>query len=201
MVAINPEDKCDWLNLPFSLSQGPLRWNRSLIRTIYLPNTGICEFVRLAVLILICSPTKEQLALETVLSLEKLNEEATRTINQFRNHCRPCSSKARTIQPILEDSMEILITFLKKMPILEPHRITTVVLKIYKVINCVYHILKIYQFTEFKIVLIGYSFSSLSTSNIREFSHLSSQSTVGLWPKLIVGNIKSQISAFIISTR
>ena len=65
-------------------------------------------------------------------------------------------------------SMEILITFLKKMPILEPYRITIVVLKIYKVNNRIYHILKISQLTEFKIVLIKYYFPSLSPRNISE---------------------------------
>ena len=49
------------------------------------------------------------------------------------------------------------------MPILEPHRITTVVLKIYKVTNRIYHTLKIYQLTEFKIVLNILSFSLQAT--------------------------------------
>ena len=51
---------------------------------------------------------------------------------------------------------------------LEPHRITSVVLKIYKVINRIYCTLQIYQLTEFKIVLIKYPFPSLSPGNISE---------------------------------
>ena len=86
------------------------------------------------------------------------------------------------------------------MSILEPHRITTFVLKIYKVINRIYHTLQIYQLTEFNIVLINFFFPSLSRQHIRKFSHLGSQSTIELWPKRTVGNIKFQISAFIIST-
>ena len=44
------------------------------------------------------------------------------------------------------------------MPILEPYRITSVVLKIYKVINRIYHTLDIYQLTDFEIVLLNILF-------------------------------------------
>ena len=89
-------------------------------------------------------------------------------------YCKKCKKiinskllEARTIQPIL-DFMEIRITFLKKMPILEPHRITSVVLEISKVINRVYHTLKVYQLTEFKIFLLNIFFPSLSPGNKSE---------------------------------
>ena len=48
------------------------------------------------------------------------------------------------------------------MPMLEPHRITSVV------INRIYHTLRIYQVTELKTVLIEYFFPSLSPGNISE---------------------------------
>ena len=54
------------------------------------------------------------------------------------------------------------------MPKLEPHGITTVALKIYKVINPTYHTLQIYQLTEFKIFLIKYSFPFHSPDNMSE---------------------------------
>ena len=91
--------------------------------------------------------------------------------------------------------MEILITFWKKMSILEPHRIASFVLKIYKVLNCIYHTLKIYQLTELKIF-----FSLPLSRQHQKMRHLGSQSTIRLWPKLTVGNIKSQISILINST-
>ena len=78
------------------------------------------------------------------------------------------------------------------MLILEPRRITSVVLEICKVINGIYHTLQMYQLTEFKIVSMYY-FSSLSPGSIQKFSHLGSQSTIGLWPRLTVWEY--QISA------
>ena len=72
------------------------------------------------------------------------------------------------------------------MPILEPHRITTV-LEIYdNVINRIYH--TVYQLTEFKIVLIKYFFPSLSPGDISEnLAILARSLLLDTGPSLLLG--------------